>query len=392
MQPHAGHDERSPHLKDKVGMSLFQSLRALYRPDRFMLEDFHTEIVARVLQNSPKLAFTWLQSIGATTLDETKAKITVRPQQAFPALADHDRASRVDLTIRLRSKDRSEVIFIESKVGSDEGPKQLQHYADHLSLVCEDEDVTQGRLVYVTRDFEAVRKPQFGNSVKCCFVEPTRWFRFYQQLSLHSRGDALSDELRSFMKENNMSLGNRFRPADLIAMQNLVHVKSLMDETLEACRQQLERVVGVRTHVRSRKMRELQDHSRYALLAVIGSRWDMACLVGYWFSGENDAESPWVGVCLQSNPESPRRDEIRKALRSMAAPSWNTSQPQDHDQWWDVYRGMPLVELLGQEDHLHAIKKLFEEALNDVAEFRKMHPGLPWGAESRSDDTQTGEE
>ena len=32
-------------------MSLFSQLRQLYRPDRFQLEDFHTEIVAQVLQD-----------------------------------------------------------------------------------------------------------------------------------------------------------------------------------------------------------------------------------------------------------------------------------------------------------------------------------------------------
>lgn len=373
-------------------MSLFQSLRALYQPGRFMLEDFHTEIVARVLQNSPRLVFAWLQSIGATSLDETKARITVRSQQAFPALKGHDRGSRIDLTIRLQCKDSAEIIFVESKVGSQEGQDQLQHYADHLAMACQEEGVSRGILVYVTRDFEVVDPPRFDPSSKCVFLEQTRWFVFYRQLLAHVGNDTLAAELVQFMKENNMSLGNRFRPIDLVALQNFIHGKSLMDEVLEAIKQRSVDVVGVKPLKRSRTMAELQKHRRYILQFALGSGKDFEMNVGFWFTDEGDSASPWVGVELQSNPGSPMREDIRKAFSSLSSSTWERPSMKEDDEWWGVYRGDDLIGLLAQRDHLEAIKSLMRNALDEVEKFQKDHQELPWGTASKDDKEESSEE
>jgi hypothetical protein len=55
----------------RAHMSLFRQLQRLYRPDRFQLEDFHTEIVAQVLRNSPALTLAWLRGIEVTSFGKS---------------------------------------------------------------------------------------------------------------------------------------------------------------------------------------------------------------------------------------------------------------------------------------------------------------------------------
>jgi hypothetical protein len=52
---------------------------------KFETEDFHTEIVAQVLRNSPELTIEWLRGIGAAD-SRMASVISVRTQQRFAAL------------------------------------------------------------------------------------------------------------------------------------------------------------------------------------------------------------------------------------------------------------------------------------------------------------------
>ena len=101
-------------------MGLFGQVVALAQKERFSLEDIHTEIVAQVLCDSPTLTLAWLRAIGATALGSAKS-VLVTPQKTFSALAHHRVDSRPDLTISLAGAEGRELIFVESKVGADEG-------------------------------------------------------------------------------------------------------------------------------------------------------------------------------------------------------------------------------------------------------------------------------
>src|SRR5476651_1872167 len=98
-------------------MSLFTQLEKLHRQDRFQQEDFHTEIVAQVLRNCPELTLEWLQGIGATTTHDPDF-IDISTQEEFARLADHPTDSRPDIAIRLVEGGQTELILIESKLGS----------------------------------------------------------------------------------------------------------------------------------------------------------------------------------------------------------------------------------------------------------------------------------
>ena len=268
-------------------MSLFNQLRRLYRPDRFQLEDFHTEIVAQVLRNSEALTMAWLGGIGITTLKNPDA-IQIATQEEFAKLAGHSTDSRPDIAIRLVAGGKTELILIESKVPSKQGPDQLQRYADHLADAKNRHALQKTSLVFITRDYESAAPTFLAGQT----LTLARWFQFYRYLKAHVNGDGLAKELKLFMEENRMSLGNQFRSTDLVSLENFLSAKALMDETLqgevsEAAKKSLGSVSKTR-----KAIVQLYDHERYIIQTEFGGG-DFYCMIGYWLPHENPDDPIW---------------------------------------------------------------------------------------------------
>ena len=168
-------------------MSLFTQLRQLYARDKFRLEDFHTEIVAQVLRNSPQLVVVWLSGFDwKGRLDLTPMRepdsIQVATQEEFAALEDHETDSRPDIAIRLCKDERQLLVLVESKVGSTEGFEQLKRYAEHLA---QRPHTHSTALIYITRDFEAEKT--FPILPKKVAFAQSRWFEFYRCLQRYPK-------------------------------------------------------------------------------------------------------------------------------------------------------------------------------------------------------------
>lgn len=144
-------------------MGLFNKLRRLYRTNRFELEDFHTEIVAQVLKNSPELTMRWLRGIEAAN-PQMSAVTSIKTQEEFAALEQDQPGSRVDMVIQLSGNGVHQIVFIESKIGSTENPGQLAKYESIAKQLGFDYNA----IVYITRDFE-VPRPDLPD------VKMTRW-------------------------------------------------------------------------------------------------------------------------------------------------------------------------------------------------------------------------
>lgn len=208
-------------------MSLFKELQQLYRPDRFQLEDFLTEIVAQVLRDSPGLTLEWLRSLGATDLMDAQCRI--KTQVRFDKLPGHEIDSRPDIVVCLINNQVEELVFIESKVDSVQGDTQLQRYSEHLTAEKEKKGYKKVALVFITRDYEATSNPEPQDpNFK---FQTTRWFTFYDRIKVHlkNNNDGLANQLKQFMEENRMSsceLGlNLLSGNQASGIANLIHSK-----------------------------------------------------------------------------------------------------------------------------------------------------------------------
>jgi len=356
-------------------VSLFKQLEKLYRPDRFQREDFLTEIVVQALRNSPELTLGWLRSLGVTDLKKAN-HIKIDSQVVFRKLAGHDTDSRPDIAISLVGGGNSELILIESKVDATQGDTQLQRYADHLAAEKEQKALKKTSLVFITRDYEAatvtLTAPDHSFSFKV-----TRWFEFYNKLKAHVKknSDGLAEQLKLFMEENRMSLGNQFRSTDLVAMENYLSAKALMDETLNGeVSEKIRKILGSASDLKRNVDQQLRDHHRYVIFSG-------ECVIGYWFPHENPDKPVWVGIELWSDPRSRTRKEEIQAFRDWiekSGGSWTGEQLDDETAWSCIRRGKAIQFLIGEEDHVRAIKNHLLQLLEEIGRFKKKYPNLSW--------------
>ena len=333
-----------------------------------------------MLRNSTALTLAWLGGIGVTDL-KTADHIYITTQEEFDKLADHSAASRLDITIRLVSGGKTELIFIESKLPSKQGYDQLQRYAEQLVAAKQSKGLDKTSLVFITRDYEASTTPKFADpGFKLTFL-PTRWFHFYRYLKAHLNGDGLATELKLFMEENHMSLGNQFRSTDLVALENFFTAKSLMDETLEGVVSEAVHRTLSEVYAAKKGMTYFRDHHRYV---VSNCDWShLECHLGYWLPYNQVDEPVWVGVMIHCKPGSSARNEIIDAFRSWVNGTngnWSAVDLEDERAWSYIRNLKALQTFMGEEDHVRAIKEYFLGLLQDVAAFRKAYPSLPWAS------------
>ena len=360
-------------------MSLFSQLQRLYREDRFLLEDFHTEIVAQVLRNSSALTLKWLRDVGATVL-ETADSIEIRTQEEFSALPGHSTASRPDITIRISSAGKNELVFVESKLPSTQGDDQLLRYAEQAVVISANEGVQKAFIVFITRDYEAAELPDHLVQIPGPTLVVTRWFHFYRILKAHQSDDGLVRELKLFMEENRMSLGNQFRSTDVVALENFLSAKALMDETLNGeVSAELRKLFGGVWPV-GKAPNELRDHHRYI---VANPNWtDYELLVGYWLPHENPDDPVWIGVTFFIKPSSKVRQELIAAFHAWtidAGVDWETDKLEAQKGWSGIYKGKNLNTFMASDDHVQAIKAYLLGLLKEIGSFKVSYPTLPWG-------------
>jgi hypothetical protein len=350
-------------------MSLFDELRRLYRKDKFEMEDFHTEIVAQVLRNSPEFTIKWLRGIGAVDL-QMPTVISIKTQERFAALEEDQPGSRVDMVIRLKSdSDVRQIVFVESKIDSTENPGQLAKYEN----VAKQLGFNRNATVYVTRDFEIPRDPP---------IITTRWSKFYDYLRAYVNGDRLAEQLKLFMEENRMALRNQFTAIDSLALGNFLAARALMHETLwgTGVAEEFEKTLG---KVSSEKdcIKQLGDHDRYVIYIDLGPDGDFECTLGYYLPNGAPAEATWVGVWLSSNWKSRIRKDVISAFRDFAKKNseWKGENLDDEKEWSSIAKATELRTFMAHSDHIKAIKDYFLALLNDVKRFKSQHPELPWG-------------
>ena len=60
------------------------------------------------------------------------------------------------------------------------------------------------------------------------------------------------------------------------------------------------------------------------------------------------------------------------------AGKWEVFDLTDEKIWGGMACGKSLTDVFGEEDHVKSITTYFEALLDDVAEFKKTYPKLPW--------------
>ncbi len=368
------------------------------------LEDFFTEIFAHLLSAYPNLCLAWLDQAGVLPVNEKYSHINITTQRSFDALEHHQHSSRPDVIIELSEGFLAEaiieqhsdempvqptdVVFIESKIGSREGEDQLKRYAEHLSSI---PDIRRRRLMYITRDYDPKDVNEIvsglqGSVVSIEFLQ-VRWHEFYRMLTDY-RSALLPDsdliqEVLIFMTQNGMSQTNRLSATDIVILSGITRMLAFMRETLSGeFEARLREFSGTKVASGPMALRQLAGHNRYFIYTYMNS--DFWVGGGFYLRQDEPDDYPWLSVHLEVGPKHESRGAIINAMRSFAA-DCSRCYPYALDNpsaWSGLEWAIDLREVLTAEDHMAAARTHFLKALDDVARMREQYPDLPWGSDT----------
>jgi hypothetical protein len=363
-------------------MSLFSRLLNL-NTSSIPLEDFFTEVVAYLFSTNKEILYAWLEHLNLLDTNPY-LDVHISTQQAFEPLDSHLAGSRPDILIELVDESNHDIIFIESKIGSQEGDEQLSRYADILYKL---PGFRHKFLVYITRDFELKDESIVLKGIPKSNVQfkQLRWHQFYQFLQSHV-DIMLVKEITKFMQEYRMAHNNQFSSVDVLALTNFTKALKLMEETMWGkVSQRFKEVVGA-IKQRSTALTEVQRHERYLMSASMPSgRW--WCGLGFLLKTSNLADYPTVRLMLEVDPNSQHRAEIIHAMKDICNQfGWQGYGLNESKVWSGIVREKSLRDFLSQEDHIAAIEEFFLQALNELDEIKRKHSQLPWRAIEKNEE------
>lgn len=366
-------------------MALFSRLLNL-NTGSIPLEDFFTELVAYLFSMDKEILYNWLKDLSL--LDRVGyLDAYVSTQREFSPLDDHQFASRPDILIELvdmESQNRS-IIFLESKIGSQEGNGQLSRYAEILHKL---PGFQHKLLLYITRDFDPKKKKAIFKNIPQSVVQfkQLRWYQFYRFLKSQAN-TMLVQEILTFMDEYHMTHNNQFSSIDVITLANFTKSLKLMEETMWGeVSQQFKQVLGA-IKQKSTALTELRYRGRYLMTAGMPSgRW--WCGLGFILETSQLTDYPIVRIMLEVDPHSQRRTEIIEAMKDICGQyrwkGYNLDSPKD---WAGIVREKSLQDFLSEEDHVMAIKNFFLQTLDELEQIKNQYSQLPWVASQEKEES-----
>lgn len=360
--------------------SLFNTLLRLQsrHTDRTPLEDYFTELFAYLLQDAPDILAAFLVRFKLTQLPGP-VFASVQTQVRYSRLEEHEVGSRPDLVLQVESAGELGLVFIESKVGSEEIPGQLQRYAEHLAKQV---GVSERVLVFITRDYEHKEAADILANVPDSGIQfvQLRWYDVYFFLNKGYSKNWLAREVCRFMEKNRMAQNLQFNPIDLLALTNFGQAKRMMDQTLDGAvlnRLQQFGGSGIKMGV---AMQQFERQGRYILIAdQLQGLW---VGLGYFMPREDSLSYPRVGLTLEidTRVDAESAKAIVEAMQAVAEGSadWSGTELTTTRQWVSINRQQPLQDYLHGENHLQQVTAYLLECLDAVGQVRKAYPLLPW--------------
>lgn len=359
-------------------MSIFKNLLDL-NPNKIPLEDFFTEIFTYLIKSDGNLLSKWLSHFAISDLKFNEYCIST--QESFAALDTHLSGSRPDILMELSNYLDNEIIFVECKIGSEEGKHQLQKYAEHLDEI---KHVSKRTLVYITRDFDSKNQGDIfencRNTNNLAFVQ-LRWYQIYQFLLDHNEfaNNLLVTEALEFMEENGLSGSNRFTSIDILAITNFPRVRRMMEETMSRqVAERFESIAGGSKPRHSTALNQLREQERYVYFQEQADKFEI--ILGYSMNNLKVGSYPEVSLTVSVSPNAFERNEIMKIMRELVSKSnkWGSFNLNKTNNWAGIFQSKSLDCFLNQEDHIEAIQNYFLSLLTELESIKEEYKHLKW--------------
>lgn len=196
---------------------MFVKLLKLYKKhtNKTPLEDFTTEALVGILNLNEEIKNSYLSNF----LNLPEDKYYVRTQSKYPLKND------INCIVDIVIEGNNNICFIENKVDSDEGYRQLERYSIVLDTYFSEKSTF---LFYCTK-FHDKKTRQRNNFKQFQWFEVARFLKRY-------RDNSLINNFLMFLKIHNMDNDLTFSAKDFITFNNLQNVVDITSTYLERAR------------------------------------------------------------------------------------------------------------------------------------------------------------
>ncbi|MNJ85847.1 hypothetical protein D3C87_33270 [compost metagenome] len=208
----------------RIEPNMLNNLYRLYKSNRLKspLEDFTTEVFAGILKFDPSL----LNDFCVDFLGLQKEPFVLRTQVKYPLKND------IDCIVDMVIESQNQVCFIENKVDSKEGFRQLERYSKVL-----DKLQSQGKstyLVFCTKNAEekTITEHQF---------KQIRWFQVAKFVEKHPSESAIKKDFLLFLKLKKMSQDLTITKTNTFVTENIFETIHLINGHLDRIKPSFEK-------------------------------------------------------------------------------------------------------------------------------------------------------
>lgn len=336
-------------------ISVYERLLSLYSKsgegNKTPLEDFTTELFVGTIENDKELLDKYVNDV----LKVDGVGFSIESQCRY--YLEDDINCIVDIVI----ENDENICFVENKVNSCEGERQLERYTKVLNNISKQER-KQIHLRYCTKYYDPKE-----NNFNIDFIQ-FRWCDIYKYLEQFSDDNKLIDEFLVFLRGEDMASAGTFNYEDLMTMNKINSTIAKMNESLDNVKQKLTESFGETYERDYARLKRIVDNNQYYMWSpnVIGENGEALVVVGFNFDNEQTNNIPMLMVSLYIDKANSKFKEVKELDEKEKADFCKL-----HDYGWAIEYAFekPLSDFISSEKQTEEICEWFEDKINKVKDF-----------------------
>lgn len=330
---------------------MLNQLLSLYKKHRSKtpLEDFTTEVFVGILNLEEDIKIAFIQDF----LKLPESNYSLKTQVKYEL--DNDQNCVIDFVL----EGENSICFIENKVNSKEGYRQIERYCKVLESLADSDLETH--LFYCTKYFDK-------KTLKEHNFKQIRWFQIAKFLKKYKENKFVENFL-DFLITHDMAQELTINAKDFVSLENLQDLINLINGHLNRVKPVFKKTFNAKKVSDGTSTTQIIKHNRmiYYLTGILATKGWSELKYGFQFS------SPSIYVSIYLDKSNPDYKELMNAVKTM--PNFTTVT---YDKGSSINIKKDISVFLNDEQADTKIADWFKDAFKQYAELIKNTGQLDW--------------
>lgn len=336
-------------------MSVYSRLLKLYNKNKdsgkIPLEDYVTEILVGLLKSDSRI----LEDFAKDILNIEGEGFKIESQRKFFLEDD------VDCIIDVVLENDSTLCFLENKVNSVEGNRQLERYTKVLKNTNKNIYLRYCTKYYDKKDIKDIDFKQF------------RWINVYKFFEKYKE-NILVTEFLDFLRGENMNSAGDFNFEDMIVLSNINSTFSKINECFDCIKNILPN--DFKLSKRTSTIKQFNNSDGYWLWEeyIFGKGYS-EYYIGFAISEIDDKVIPVLNAGIKCEKGNDKFDKFKIAIeRDNISFDFKDVDEYEAMAWFEE----PISNFISSKNQLEEIEKWFRLKIEQLIQFKSINKHLDW--------------